>query len=123
MTSLHQRTRKKVPASQEEVIIYSGHYNENYIIYLIYLVWIKSDFNAKHPWDKRAVELYAEEFCICFAGMENYDIPKSTSSSNYDIPRSSAGEGSYDVPRSYENLTKADDEFEKIQDVPGDVSL
>ncbi|XP_067047151.1 muscle, skeletal receptor tyrosine-protein kinase-like isoform X2 [Acropora muricata] len=67
-------------------------------------------------------------------GMENYDVPKSPSSSNYDIPRSSAGEGPYDVPRSYENLTKADDrsyenltkaddEFQKIQDVPGDVSL
>ena len=92
-----------------------------------------------------SVELYAEEFCVYFVGMENYDVPKSPSSSNYDIPRSSAGEGAYDVPRSYENLTKADDrsfenltkaddrsyenltkaddEFQKIQDVPGDVSL
>ena len=70
-----------------------------------------------------SVELYAEEFCIYFVGMENYDVPKSPSSSNYDIPRSSAGEGPYDVPRSYENLTKADDEFQKIRDVPGDVSL
>ena len=81
-----------------------------------------------------SVELYAEEFCVYFVGMENYDVPKSPSSSNYDIPRSSAGEGAYDVPRSYENLTKADDrsyenltkaddEFQTIQDVPGDVSL
>lgn len=70
-----------------------------------------------------SVILYADDLFICFVGMENYDIPKSPSSSNYDIPRSSANEGTYDVPRSYEDLTKADDEFGKTQDVPGDVLL
>ncbi|XP_068736694.1 muscle, skeletal receptor tyrosine-protein kinase-like isoform X2 [Montipora capricornis] len=55
--------------------------------------------------------------------MTNYDIPKSAASSNYDIPRSSASEGTYDVPKSYEDLTENNDQYDDIQDVPRDVPV
>ena len=63
-------------------------------------------------------------FCVLFlVEMTNYDIPKSAASSNYDIPRSSASEGTYDVPKSYEDLTENNDEYDDIQDVPRDVPV
>ena len=60
---------------------------------------------------------------LFFSDMPNYDNPKSPASSNYDLPRSSAGEGSYDVPRSYENLSAPDAEFEETEDVPTDIPV
>lgn len=53
--------------------------------------------------------------------MGNYDVPRSNPASNYDIPRATASEGTYDVPRSYENLTdeKFDEGGEKpVSDIP-----
>jgi len=55
----------------------------------------------------------------------NYDIPRSAAASDYDIPRTTANEGTYDVPRSYEDLTMsgAEDTFDKDGDVPSDVPV
>ena len=44
---------------------------------------------------------------ICFHSFSdtgNYDIPRSSAASDYDIPRATANEGTYDVPRSYDDL-------------------
>ena len=59
---------------------------------------------------------------IVFLATGNYDIPRHSAASDYDIPRSSANEGTYDVPRSYEDLT-ADNNFEKDEQIPGDVPV
>lgn len=48
--------------------------------------------------------------------MGNYDVPRSNPASNYDIPRATASEGTYDVPRSYENLT--DEKFDEGGEIP-----
>ncbi|CAH3175838.1 unnamed protein product [Porites evermanni] len=52
----------------------------------------------------------------------NYDIPRTPPTSNYDIPRASAHEGSYDVPRSYEDLT-AEENLDKDGLVPRDIPV
>ena len=62
--------------------------------------------------------------CLHFFLLEtgNYDIPRTPPTSNYDIPRASAHEGSYDVPRSYEDLT-AEENLDKDGLVPRDIPV